>query len=98
MAKYFIVRSKSAGVFCAQIANKTPQGETLTLELKDSRRIWYWEGAASLSELAVRGTSKPASCKFPVAIPNQTVMEVCEIIEVSPKAKKTIDAVPVWTA
>lgn len=94
--KYYIVRCQSAGVFCAQVVKRSKDG--LQATLKDSRRIWYWAGAASLSQLAVDGTSRPDQCKFPVAMPEQEVTGVLELIPVSEKAKATIDSVRVWQA
>lgn len=88
-----LIRSDRAGVFFGDIV-KT-DGQTVTI--KNSRRIWRWEGAASLSELAQRGTSNPKGCKFPIAIDEEIVFGVIEIMSVTPEAAKTIDAVPVWT-
>ena len=57
MAKV-MVRSTNAGVFYGKLVSR--DGDTVVL--KDSRRVWYWAGAATLSELANRGTSKPEEC------------------------------------
>lgn len=65
-------------------------------KLKNSRRLWYWSGAASLSQLAVEGTKKPKECKFPVVMPEQEVSEVLEIIPMTPAAAKSLSEVPVW--
>lgn len=64
--------------------------------LTDARRIWYWAGAASLSQLAVDGTSKPLECKFPTPVPRVELLEVIEILDVTPKARESIAMVPVW--
>ena len=72
---YSMVRTYSAGVFAGKI--KTREGKEATLT--DARRIWKWVGAASLSELAIKGTAKPDECKFPVAVPEVTLTEVIEI-------------------
>lgn len=94
MAKV-MVRSANAGVFYGTLVKR--EGDTVVL--KDSRRVWYWEGAATLSELANSGTSKPDSCKFPAPIIGKhTILGVCEIIEMTPEAVASLDAVPVWTA
>ena len=92
MDKYYIVRTKNAGVFFAQVEKLDGQ----TANLKNSSRIWYWDGAASLSELAVNGTAKPDNCKFPVAVENMTVFEVIELIECTEKAINSINAVKIW--
>ena len=58
--------------------------------LSSARRLWYWAGAASLSQLAVSGTTNPTACKFPVAVPSVTLTEAIEIIPVSDKAEKIL--------
>ena len=89
-----IVRATNAGVFFGEIESR--DGDTVTMT--DARRIWFWDGAATLSELAQRGTSKPSECKFPVAVDRVVVFGVCEILDVSVGAAASLDAVPVWTA
>lgn len=91
---YCIVRTYSAGVFAGYIKERNGKEATLL----NARRIWYWAGAASLSQLAVDGTSKPEECKFPCAVPEVILTEVIEIIPISEKAKKSIDGVKVWEA
>lgn len=90
--QYCIVRCQGAGVFLAQVVSR----KGTEAKLKDSRRLWYWSGAASLSQLAVEGTKKPSECKFPVAMPTQEVTGVLEVIPVTSSAKKSLDSVPVW--
>lgn len=89
---YAIVRCQGAGVFMAQVVER----KGTEAKLKDSRRIWYWSGAASLSQLAVEGTKKPGECKFPVAMPEQEVTGVIEVIPMTEAAVASIKAVSVW--
>lgn len=91
---YVIIRTYSAGVWYAQVAHRQDREAALT----NARRLWYWDGAATLSELAVHGTSKPRTCKFPVAVPKVTVTEVIEVLSTTAEARASIDAVPVWSA
>jgi hypothetical protein len=93
--QYSIVRCQGAGVFMAQVVSRSKDGTQA--RLKDSRRLWYWSGAASLSQLAVEGTKKPKECKFPVAMPEHEVTGVLEIIPVTDAAEKSIKSVPVWS-
>jgi len=90
--RYVIVRTHSAGVFAGFLESRKDR----EVVLSDARRIWYWEGAASLSQLAVDGTSKPDKCKFPVAVPQVELLEAIEILDVTDKAKASIESVPVW--
>jgi len=90
-----MVRSANAGVLYGNFVER--QGDVVTLT--GARRVWYWAGAATLSELATRGTSNPKACKFPAATTGEhVILGVCEIIPVTPQALATLDAVPVWTA
>lgn len=89
---YCMVRTYSAGVFAGYIESR--EGKEATL--RNARRIWYWDGAASLSQLATDGTSKPENCKFPCPVDSVTLTEVIEIIPITEKAKKSIEGVVVW--
>ncbi len=64
--------------------------------MTDARRLWYWDGAASLSQLAVSGTSKPKTCKFPALVSRIELLQAIEILDVSAEAEANIKAVPVW--
>lgn len=91
-AKNVIVRTYSAGVFAGVLKSRKGREVVLT----NARRLYYWSGAASLSQLSVDGTSNPSNCKFPVAVPEVTLLEAIEILPLSDKAKASIDAVAVW--
>ena len=90
--EYVIVRSGQAGVFAGYLAEHVGD----TVHLLESRRIYYWAGAATLSQLAIDGTSKPDTCKFPAPLPEHTILGVCEIIPCSAKARLSIAGVKVW--
>ena len=92
--EYVIVRTYSAGVFAGEL--KAREGKEVTLN--NARRLWYWVGAASLSELAQRGTSRPKDCKFPVAVNQVVLTEAIEILSVTAEARASIERVPVWSA
>lgn len=89
-----IVRTYSAGVFAGEFVSRKGQ----EVVLANARRLWRWDGAASLSQLAVDGTSKPGECKFPVAVEKVELLQAIEILDVTPKAWESIAAVPVWKA
>lgn len=101
--QYVIARSTNAGVFAgtlhAPVTTLPKEGEPVVslaaLVLTGARRIWYWAGAMSLSELAQHGTSKPESCKF--GVPATVQLEgVCEVQAVTEAARKSIEEVPEW--
>lgn len=87
-----MVRTYSAGVFAGTIKERNGKEALLT----NARRIWYWDGAASLSQLATEGTSKPNNCKFPCAVDQVLLTEVIEIIPITDKAAESISKVKVW--
>jgi hypothetical protein len=88
-----LIRSTNAGVFVGALISH----ENGTVVLNDARRLWYWAGASSLSELATKGVSRPQECKFPCTVPRITVLGVCEIIPMTTAAIASVAAVPVWT-
>lgn len=90
--RYVLVRTYSAGVFAGELLSR--KGQEVTL--KNARRIWYWKGAASLSQLAVDGTSDPTGCKFPCEVPHIELLNAIEILAVTEKARKSIASVPIW--
>jgi len=92
IGKYCMVRTYSAGVFAGTIKERNGKEATLT----NARRIWYWDGAASLSQLAQSGTSKPENCKLPEPVDEVLLTEVIEIIPITDKAKASIDGVAIW--
>jgi hypothetical protein len=87
-----IVRADRAGVFYGEIKERTGSEVTMT----NVRRLWYWDGAASLSQLAVNGTTNPTACKFTVVVPEMTILGVIEIIPCTEKAVASIEGVSEW--
>ena len=94
LGKYVIVRTYSAGVFAGHLESR--KGREVVL--RQARRLWSWQGAASLSQMAMSGTTKPDQCKFPVAVNRVELFEAIEILDVTPAAKRSIEGVPVWRA
>ena len=89
-----IVRADRAGVFFGEIKERNGSEVVMT----NVRRLWYWDGAASLSQLATEGVSKPQNCKFTVVVTKMTIWGVIEIIPCTEQAVKSINSVPVWRA
>ena len=87
-----IIRGDRSGVFFGTLVRKEGQ----EVELTDCRRLWYWNGAASISQLAAEGTKMPEKCKFTVAVSQIIITDAIEIILCTPKAIASIEAVEVW--
>ena len=89
---YVIARTYSAGVFAGYL--KSRKGKEVVLQ--NARRIWYWKGAASLSQLAIEGTKNPSECKFPCAVEEVILTEAIEILFCTTMAKESIEGVGIW--
>lgn len=94
IGKKVIVRCNRAGVFYGTLAEY--DSATREASLQDVRRLWYWSGASSLSQLAMEGVKRPSQCKFTVTVKEMSVMEVIEVIPCTDDAIKNIEAVAVW--
>lgn len=90
---YVLVRSKAASPFVGYLKSRNGQEVTLL----NARRLWHWKGSASLSQMAMEGTSKPSECMFPCEVSEVILTEMIEMIPVTEKAKKSIKSVPVWS-
>lgn len=89
---YVIIRTYSAGVHSGYLKSRNGK----EVELLKARRFYSWYGSSTLSQFAQSGTSKPDKCKFPEEVDRLILTEAIEILDVTAKAKKTIDAVPLW--
>ena len=91
-SKYSIVRTQLAGVFMGIIKSRKGSEVVVT----DARRLWYWSGASTLSQLSQEGVKRPDQCKFPVAVPEITVLNVIEILPCTAVAEASVKGVKVW--
>lgn len=91
--KYVICRTHSAGVFAGYLQSRNGQ----EVVMRQARRLWQWVGAASLSELAMSGVTKPKECKFPIAVDRVELLQTIEILDCTAEAQKCIEKVPVWS-
>lgn len=92
MNQKVIIRGDRSGVFFGTITKK--EGREVTLE--KCRRLWYWDGAASISQLATEGTTEPSNCKFTVTVDQIVILDAIEIILCTDKAITSIEAVSEW--
>lgn len=92
--KFYIIRTYSAGVWFGNIQKLDGTIAIVT----NARRLWYWAGAASLSQLATEGTKKPNDCKFTVTITDEGVYlpQVIEALPCTETAVLNIKAVKEW--
>ena len=90
---YCIVRTYSAGVFAGYF-NRKIKGQEGTVF--NARRLWYWDGANSLSELAMKGVTKPTNCKFALSVPEIDLKNIVEVLPCTENAQKNIALVKDW--
>lgn len=90
--KYFIVRADRAGVFFGQIKKRSHDEITMT----NVRKVFYWDGACAVEELAMNGTKKPNACKLTVAIPEMVIADPIQVIPCTDKATECLSGVKVW--
>ena len=88
----YIVRGDRSGVFYGEIQERNGSEVTMT----NCRRIWYWAGANSLSQLAQIGTTQPQDCKVTIAVDEVLILDAIEIDKCSDAAVKSLDEVPAW--
>lgn len=96
IGKRVVIRSYGAGVFYGTLAEAEPTDDKYTVELTDARRLWYWDGAASITQLAAEGTTNPNGCKFTMRSESVVVTSVIEIHGATEKAIESIEAVKEW--
>lgn len=96
IGKKVIIRSYGAGVFFGTLNEVEQAEDKYTVELLNCRRIWYWCGACSITQLAVDGTRKPQDCKFTITEPSIVVNSVIEIHECTEKSVQSIEGVAEW--
>jgi len=84
-----IVRTYSAGVHYGYLVERNGK----EVKLSKSRRIWSWEGAFTLSEIATSGVGKGSKLGVPVAI---VLTEAIEIIDCTPTAAALLDDFKAW--
>jgi hypothetical protein len=88
---YVLIRTYSAGVHFGVL--KSREGKEVVLE--NARRLFSWQGACSLSQVAMDGVDLDNS-KISVPVPVITLLEAIEIIPMSPEAGKSMMEAQSW--
>ena len=96
IGKKVIVRSYGAGVFFGTLNEVEVQGDKLIVELLKDRKLYYWDGACAVQEIANKGTLRTEKCKFTVTVESQIISSVLEIIPCTEIAIKVIEGVKEW--
>ena len=91
--KYCVIRTYSAGVhigYVKDFAKDNPQQATLI----KSRRLYYWDGACSLSQVSQDGVNSKS--KIAIEVPEIILTDIIEIIPCSEKAANFFKSAPEW--
>lgn len=88
----FIVRGDRSGVFYGEIEERNGR----EVKMRNARCLWYWDGAATLLQLAAGGATNPGGCKFTMTVDSLEVLDAIELIPCTDKAIKSIEGVEEW--
>ena len=91
-AQKYVVRCDRAGVFFGEI-DRIDGNQVV---MNNVRKLWYWDGACAVEQLAVDGTCRPDECKFTVVVPTMTVLDPVQILPSTDKAAASIEGVREW--
>ena len=91
-----LIRSHLSGVHFGLLENErdTPQGKEVVL--RKSRRVHYWEGAASLSQMAVDGIGNPDKSRVAMELETIKIQNAIETIPLTEKAFENLKNQPIW--
>jgi len=91
-----IIRSYGAGVFLGYVKERKAEANGINVILVNAKRIYYWSGACSLTQLAIDGTKDPNNCKITEAVAIEEIANVIEIIPVTYNAARSLDEAEIW--
>lgn len=94
IGKKIIARIERAGVFHGTLAAKDAEITTMT----DVRRIYYWEGALSVTDMSVTGVNASSKITLPAKRVVFQTARVIELVECTDEANKSIESIKPWKA
>lgn len=92
IGKKCMIRTYSAGVHFGEVVSKDGQNVVLS----NSRRVWYWAKACSLSQLAMEGDKDLTNCKIAMKVNLIELDQVIEVIEMSEEAYSSLMGANEW--
>ena len=93
IGKKVLIRSYGAGVFFGTLESETFTAAGKVVTLSNSRRIHYWEGAASTSQISQLGIR---TGRVAMTEPLKEVVNVIETTLLSDAAITNLENQPVW--
>lgn len=92
---YVIIRTCYAGVHMGWLKSSEDTLAGIKVVLINSRRLYSWSGALTLSDLATIGTFLPHKCKFTLETPENTLIAI-ETLKVTNIAFNSLNSVEIW--
>ena len=89
---YVIVRGDRSGVFFGELKERSGQ----EVELRNARKLWYWDGAAAVEQIAKDGVKNQSGCKFTVSVDSMIITDAIQVIPCTKSAAENIMAVKEW--
>jgi len=91
-----LIRSYAAGVHFGYLESQEHTLAGTLSKLINTRRVYSWQGAATLSQMALEGVKSPENCKFSVVLPENNIQNCIETIPLSEQAFDCLQNVPIW--
>lgn len=91
-----LIRSYGAGVFYGFLKKKEDVAAGTNVIMNHCKRIHYWDGACSLTQVALDGVQAPQNCRITDPLDSHFIANVIEILPVSKKALKSMEGVKIW--
>lgn len=92
--RFCVIRTHSAGVHFGTVAETSADGTAV--RLTNARRVHYWEGAASLSQMASEGIKNPEESRVSVALGEIILTGVIEYLPCTAISAVNLQKQPVW--
>ena len=94
LGKKVLIRSYASGVHFGTLEQCTPDNSgRFTVKLSNTRRIHYWEGACSCSQISNDGIR---TGRVSVQLDEIIIAEAIEIIPLQEPASTNLEKQPVW--
>ena len=93
IGKKVLIRADRAGVFFGTLIAKEYTAVGAIVCLRESRRLHYWEGAASLSQVSQDGIKQG---RVAMIEPIKEIVGVIEVTPLSDAAIANLENQPVW--
>ena len=87
--KKVIIRANGAGAFFGTLKEKNGN----EVVMNNVRRLWYWDGAASISQIAAEGVTRPSNCKFTVTVNEIIITDDDVLLRVEQMDKNRIEKI-----